>query len=639
MASPPAPPAPPTAAPSPSVLANLRAELRLHPPFSQMQDAHVDQFLRDACQVYYAPGEVVLEPASGVAEHLVYVRQGSITGARGVAETTGGIHYEPGDLFPVGALLGRRAVTATYTATEDTFGLLAPEATVRVLAEVSGPFGDFLTRRVAQFLNLSRQALQVAYSSQTLAEQSMETLLGVLPRKAPLMVLPDAPVGDALAQMHQRRVGSVLVVDTQRQVLGILTRYDVLGRVVLAQLPLQTPIRALMSQPVHCLDVNATAQDAALLMSRHGLRHVPVMEDGAVVSVVSERDLFAMQRLSLKQVSTAIRAAPDLDTLRIVAQDIRRFASNLMGQGVAARQLTELISHLNDVLTERLVHLQAQAHGLDLQRACWLAFGSEGRREQTVATDQDNGLVLDNGVDGAERERWLGFARSVNQGLDACGYPLCRGAVMASNPQCCLSQQQWLERFGAWMEHGAPQDLLNASIYFDFRPLCGNEALVQPLRDTVLTHAARLPRFMKQMADNALRNTVPLNWRGLIETEEVQGRALLDLKMHGTVLFVDVARLYALAHGVAATNTRARFEAMARVLGVERVEYEAWISAFEFLQLLRLRVQLERRSEGPSEHPNHVELASLNAIDRRVLKESFRLARRLQQRLELDYQR
>ncbi|MGQ0711867.1 MAG: DUF294 nucleotidyltransferase-like domain-containing protein [Rhodoferax sp.] len=634
-------PIPPSAVPVPSgsLLANLRAELRQHPPFSQMQDAHVDQFLREAHQVYYAPGEVVLEPSSGVAEHLVYVRQGSITGARGVAETTGGIHYEPGDLFPVGALLGRRAVTATYTATEDTFGLLVPEPTVRALAEVSSPFGDFLTRRVAQFLSLSRQALQVAYSSQTLAEQSMETPLGALPRKSPLVAQPDTPVGEALAQMHQRRVGSVLVVDAQRQVQGILTRHDVLGRVALAQVPLHTPISAVMSHPVHCLDVGATAQDAALLMSRHALRHVPVMEGGSLVSVVSERDLFAMQRLSLKQVSTAIRAAPDLDTLRMVAQDIRRFAANLMGQGVAARQLTELISHLNDVLTERLVHLQAQAHGLDLQRACWLAFGSEGRREQTVATDQDNGLILADGMDAAERERWRAFALDVNQGLDACGYPLCQGAVMASNPQCCLTLQEWLERFSGWMEHGAPQDLLNASIYFDFRPLCGNEALAQPLRGTVLTHAARLPRFMKQMADNALRNAPPLNWRGVIETEDLHGQAMVDLKMHGTAMFVDVARLYALAHGVAVTNTRARFEAMGHALGVARVEYEAWISAFEFLQLLRLRAQLERRDEALRDRPNHVALAALNDIDRRVLKESFRLARRLQQRLELDYQR
>ena len=138
-------------------------------------------------------------------------------------------------------------------------------------------------------------------------------------------------------------------------------------------------------------------------MSQHGIRHVPVTRDGVTVGLVSERDLFAMQRLSLKQVSTSIRAAADVATLKLVAQDIRRFARNLLSQGVQARQLTTLISHLNDVLTQRLLELVAQRHEVDLDAVCWLALGSEGRSEQTVATDQDNALVLPDGSSEAQR--------------------------------------------------------------------------------------------------------------------------------------------------------------------------------------------------------------------------------------------
>ncbi len=237
-----------------------------------------------------------------------------------------------------------------------------------------------------------------------------------------------------------RRVGSVVVVDAQQMPRGILTRHDILGRVTLPALPLATPIGAVMSAPVHVLEASATLQDAALLMSRHGVRHVPVCERGALVDIVSERDLFALQRLSLKGLSTRIRAAGDLPTLQRAAQDIRRFARNLLGQGVQARQLTELISHLNDLLTTSLVQLLAREQGIDLQRACWLAFGSEGRSEQTIATDQDNGLVFASDDPQTDRPAWLRFARTVNDALDACGYPLCKGNVMASNPQCCLTR-------------------------------------------------------------------------------------------------------------------------------------------------------------------------------------------------------
>jgi CBS domain-containing protein len=641
----------PAATPSTSLVANLRDELMRFAPFAQMTAADVERFVAASTQAYFEPGEVMLSPASGPVGHLHFIRRGSVSGRRGLAESSGGFEFEAGDLFPVGAALAARAVTSTYTANADTFCLLLPQAEMQSLARTSAPFADFLNRRVQQFLELSRKSLQVAYASQTLAEQSLETPLAGLTHRAPFGVGPRTPLREALAAMHDKRIGSVLVLDDDNgAALGILTRHDILGRVTLAGLPLDAPIERAMSAPVHTLGTRHTAQDAALLMSRHGVRHVPVVDEAhRVVGIVSERDLFALQRLSLKQVSTAIRAAADLDTLRAVAGDIRRFARNLLGQGVRARQLTELISHLNDVLAERAVTLVAGQRGVDLQRVCWLAFGSEGRGEQTIATDQDNGIVFvgdEASGDNAERERpaLLAFGREVNEALDACGYPLCKGNIMASNPDCCLSQDEWLERFAHWIDQGAPEALLNASIYFDLRPLAGALTLAAPLRDRISREAARNARFMKQMADNALRNTPALSWTGAIDTTAApDGQQTIDLKLRGTAVYVDAARLFALAHGLPATGTRERFEAAGRAMNVPAQESEAWVAGFEFLQMLRLRVQLDgaRREavDAADGNPNLVDVAALNDIDRRMLKESLRVARRLQQRIELDYAR
>jgi len=307
---------------------------------------------------------------------------------------------------------------------------------------------------------------------------------------------------------------------------------------------------------------------------------------------------------------------------------------------VQARQLTELISHLNDLLAERLVQLVARRRGLDLDRICWLAFGSEGRGEQTIATDQDNGLIFASDEPEHDRPAWLEFAREVNEALDACGYPLCKGNVMASNPECCLTAVEWRARFAAWMQAGAPQDLLNASIFFDLRPIAGRIELADGLRGFITDHARKLPRFIKQLADNSLTQRPPLSWRGGIETHDVDGREVIDLKLQGTAIYVDIARIYALAHGIDETSTRARLEGVGRVLGVEPNESESWVEGFEFLQTLRLEVQLPSETDAPvPAQPNLIEVATLNDIDRRVLKESLRIARRLQQRLELDYQR
>ena len=631
-----------TAAPNPTAV-RLCQDLARHVPFSQMTAEHVARFVASAQPANFSAGQEVLAPAQGPVEHLYCICQGSVTGRHGLAAAAGGFQYETGDLFPVGAALGHRPVTATYTADEDTVCLLLPTAEMQVLATDSAPFADFLNRRIVQFLDVSRQAVQAHFASQTLSQQSLEAPLGSLPRKQAFAVGPQAPLAEALSLMHERRIGSVLVTSPEGLALGILTRHDVLGRVTLPQLPLSTPIEHVMSSPLHTLSTAQTAHEAALLMSRHGIRHLPVTEDGRVVNIVSERDLFALQRLSLKHLSSAIRAATDVESVRMLSGDIRRFARNLLAQGVQARQLTELISNLNDVLAAQLVDIIARKTGVDMSRACWLAFGSEGRGEQTISTDQDNGLIFLSEDPQRDRPSWLAFARKVNEALDACGYPLCKGQIMASNPACCLAVDEWRSRFSSWMEQGAPEDLLNASIFFDLRPVAGRLDLAAPLRALITERAAALPRFMKQLALNALRHRPPLNWRGAIDSHKVGGRDVIDLKLQGTAIFVDAARIYALAHGIAETGTRGRLEAFADRVGLDHHESDAWVRGFEFLQSLRLTVQLDADSResvaAPDGNANLVDVGALNDIDRRVLREVLRVARRLQQRMELDYQR
>ena len=621
--------------PSVSLLSNFRKELAEHVPFAQMAHADLYFFLSNASQHYYAPEDVLIEPASGVVKQLFYIRRGAVTGTRGLAGPMADVfEYEAGDLLPLSAALAGRAVKAVYRATADTFVLTLPVLAMQTLAQQSPVFADFLNQHTQQLLTLSRQALLTSYATQALTEQQLEKPLEAWLQRSPVSCTPGTPLREALQAMHQARIGAMLVTDPMGQALGILTRFDILGRITLAQVSLDTPIAQVMTQPVLTLTTDHTAEDAALLMSRHGMRHVPITRHGAAVGMVSERDLFAMQKQSLKSVSSSLRGATDSASLIQAAEGIRRLAYSLLGQGIQARQLTAMISHLNDVLTEKLLALKAEEHGIDMRRLCWLALGSEGRDEQTIATDQDNALILSNDTTEAQRSKTLAFARDVNLVLDACGYPLCRGGVMAGEPACCLTWNEWRARFEQWVRQGSPEDLLNASIYFDFRHLSGDATLAQSLRQEVVQAAQQTPRFLKQMALNALTRGVALNWRGAIDTDT---NGTIDLKLQGAAIFVDVARIYSLAQGLAQTNTRQRLEASGQHMALAENEYGAWVSAFEFLQMLRLRIQLKG---GPAlAQPNRLEVAQLNDIDRRILRETLRVARQLQQRLQLDYQR
>ncbi|MGB4117927.1 MAG: DUF294 nucleotidyltransferase-like domain-containing protein [Polaromonas sp.] len=628
--------------PANSLIQQLAREMMAFAPFAQMDEAHVYLFVQGSEQRYFAPDEAVMSPTDGPVRELLYIRRGAISGTKGLAQLAGGSFlYESGDLFPISAVIAARAVTATYLAREDCFVLALPNAKVQALAATSAVFADFLNRRVQSFLDLSRKALQSQYASKVLAEQSMEAPLSELVRFAPLSCESATPIRAALTLMKERRVGSMLVLHPDQSAQGILTRHDVLDRITLPAVSLDAPIKDVMVSPVHCLSDGHTAQDAALMMSRYGIRHVPITRAGKVIGIVSERDLFAMQRLSLQQLSSSLRQAPDVDALKALAPDIRKFAERLLGQGIQARQLTGLISHLNDLLTQRLLDLLATQHGLDKSQACWLALGSEGRDEQTIATDQDNALVLNDvlvdELPQDQTQRWLAFAHDANQALHACGYPLCKGNIMASNPELCLTATRWQERFAQWIGYGTPEDLLNASIFFDLRPLWGNASLAEALRHSITTKAAPTPRFLKMLALNALERTAPLTWTGAIETHD---DGTVDLKLRGTAIFVDAARLYALANSIAATNTRERLLAVGQALAVKPREYEGWIGAFEFLQMLRLRVQTDiAEGRGDPDHPNRIEVRSMNTIDRRILKESLRLMSELQQRMQLDYGR
>jgi CBS domain-containing protein len=641
-------PLPPPPTPAPSVLAGLRQALRPHAPFAAMSEADLDRIIRPSELRYFAPGETILMPAADRPAHCYVIRQGTVRGERPGGDAAGGLwELSAGEMFPLGALLARRGVTSVYRATRDTFCLAVPTATFDALIASSPIFQDFCTRRLAHLLDLSRTQLQAAYAATLTEQRGLATPLGALLRQAAVTCSPQAALGDALRTMEEHRIGSLPVVDAEARPLGIFTRQDVIGRVVLPQRPLATPMGEMMSAPAITLSAGATAGDAALVMARQGIRHVVVLDrEQKVAGVVSERDLFSLQRLSVRELASAIRRAGDMATLVQCAADIRALSHALVAQGVAAGQLTRMISSLNDQLTARILDLMVAGFDVAGVALCWLGMGSEGRGEQTIATDQDNGLIFASRESGvapdAVRERLLPFARAVNEALARCGYPLCKGGVMAMNPRWCASIDEWKAAFGNWIDRGDPVSLLTACVFFDFRSLWGEPALADVLRADIAQRARANARFLKQMSDNALANRPPLGWFGELQAApDRTGVEGIDLKMSGSVPFVDAARILALARGITATGTVVRLEQAAAAGGLPASEARSFGDAFEFVQLLRLREQHRRVARGDADgvdgNPNVVPLAELSELDRRILKEALRQARKIQQRLEVDY--
>lgn len=623
-----------------ALLAATLDHLSRFSPFSRMERDHLVWMIERLKVSYYAKNEIILAPQARPVDTFFIVKQGIILGEQEVVkaqENATWLELREGECFPLGALLSKRGVTSTYRAGADTFCYELSADDFHHLLQQSPAFYDFCTRRIANLLEQSKQVIQAQYSKSCSDQQSMSSPLSAIIRREPITCAPTTPLREVLQAMHKNGIGSMIAVDAEHRAIGILTLHDILSRVALAGASLDLPLSEVMTPDPFAMPPSALAYEAALVMAKHGFRHILVEENGQLKGLISEKDLFSLQRVGLRHIGGDIRNAENLDALKRSAQDIRQLTHNMMAQGIAAEQLTQIISTLNDLLTSRIIELELKDSPVRQIAFCWMALGSEGRFEQTLNTDQDNGILFQVGAGqeaGALREVILPFAKRVNLALAECGFPLCHGQVMASNPKWCLSQAEWQDTFAEWIDHGAPMDLMHATIFFDFRPLYGAEHLAGELRDWLRETVRQNTRFLHQMAANALKNRPPL---GLMRDFVTGDDHTLDLKLNGITPFVDAARIFSLANGGRQTNTVGRLRELAAMEYLRAADADAYIDAFLFIQMLRLRLHHQQSGEGLP-LSNHTDPDSLNQLDRRILKEAFRQARKLQTKLELDYQ-
>lgn len=472
------------------------------------------------------------------------------------------------------------------------------------------------------------------------APVNLNTTLRCLPLAAPVTVGPATSLRDTLRAIDARAAEAAVVVDPGSAVpLGIITLRAAVRAIADEGCDLELPVAVVMTSGLASLSADATVHQATVLMFRRGMRHLILVEaDGRLFNVISQGDLYGMQAADSARLAEAILAARDIDELALQTQAVRRFAARRLAEGSGPEALCEWISALNDLIALQVIDLVEADFDLPYVPWCWMVFGSEGRLEQTLVTDQDNGIVFEAAAGNAAEElrrRFLPFAAAVNDALDVCGFPRCTGNIMAGNAEWCLSLDEWKQRFSGWISVPEPKALLNASIFFDFRPLFGREELVTELQRWLLRRVRGNAPFLRAMAVNALQQQPPLSWwRDFRVGGGPEFPHTVDLKGQGVRVFVDALRIHALAQGVEHTNSVERLRGVRAALGLPVAEAAAIAAAF--YQVQRLRLQNQVSGEFPAAS-NRLNPDRLHRLDRQMLKEAFRQARGLQQRLRMDY--
>ena len=618
--------------------------LQNYPPFNSMDASHL-AWMVEHCQLrFYSKGDSVIRPQQGVVQDFYIVKQGLIRGERlvpgqEIPDTT--FEIGVGECFPLAALVGERSTRTEHIASEDCFCLTLPRVHFVKLFKLSTVFRDFALRGVSSLLDQVNQQAQTQAAEQLGQRYSLETRLDELATRTPVTCESGTPVREAVKRMHEASVGSIIITDATSRPLGIFTLRDLRAMVAEGAVGLGGEISQVMTETPFHLSPADTAFDAAIAMTSRHIAHVCVVQDGKLTGVLSERDLFSLQRVDLVHLARTIRQAPDIESLEAMREDIHRLAESMLAHGASSTQITRIITLLNDHTVCRVIELSIAAHGEPAVPFTWLVFGSEGRSEQTLHTDQDNGILFE--ADSAAqaeqlRQQLLPLADRINHALARCGFTLCKGNIMANNPELCLSRAEWGERFDRFIRTTTPENLLSSSIYFDFRVVWGDASGAQQLFDEVLRKVAANTLFQNRMAQNALMFRPPIGrFRDFVLARSGADKDTLDLKTQGLTPFVDGARVLALANGISECNTIERFQQLCDAGVIDPLDAGAYEEAYHFIQMTRMQ-QHQKQARAGEPFSNRVDPDTLNHLDRRILRESFRQAKRLQASLALRYQ-
>jgi CBS domain-containing protein len=423
--------------------------------------------------------------------------------------------------------------------------------------------------------------------------------------------------------------------------IGIVTDSDLRVKVLAAGLASTTRVADIMSSPLLSVDPARPAFDALLEMTRRNIHHIAVVADGRLSGMISSHDIILLQGAHPVGLMRQIDAQADLDGLAAAAPRVHTVVKWLAGEGASAFDIGRIVAELNDRLVRRtlslmVARLEAEGHGRPPLPYAWLAAGSEGRREQTLKTDQDNGLVYQDPAPelAAGAAAYFGrLAAATGEALVRLGFPLCDGGFMASNREWCQPEAVWRGYFETWMEMPRPEQVLRASLFFDLRPIAGDEQLGRDLWQWVCRRMPSQALFLSYMARGALERHVPLGFfGGFVVERSGTHKDAFDLKARGVFPMTQGMRVLALSLGVSDTNTLDRLRAAAEggLLGPD--EAEELGDAYEVISRLRLNHQLACLDAGQPPD-NFIDPKTLRKSDRVLLKQAFKALAHLQRLL------
>lgn len=465
----------------------------------------------------------------------------------------------------------------------------------------------------------------------------MTTPVQALLRRPPVTVSPHASIREVAELMREQRVSSVMLVEREH-LFGIVTDRDLRNRALATGLDPALPVLEIATVAPLTVDLGAPGFDALLLMARHNIHHVPVLEGQRVAGMITATDVTEQHSTSAVYLAGEIHKQTTLEGLVAAAGKVRALQKHLASAGASAHSTGYIVTAITDAITSRLLQLAELRHGPAPVDFAWVAAGSQARHEQTAKSDQDNCMVLDDAYDAAAHGAYFKqLATFVCDGLAACGYVHCPGEMMAMTDKWRLPQREWARLFERWVDTPEPMALMLTCVFFDVRTVAGKRELLDELRQRTLQRTRDNRLFLAHMVGNALSKTPPLGlFGGLAVQRSGEHKGTLDLKHNGIVPIIDLARVYALAAGHPAVNTHERLAHAADSGEISQQGARDLRDALEYMSTVRIRHQSRQIAAGFAAD-NYLRPEELSNFERGQLKDAFGVVKALQDVLGQRY--
>ncbi|USD60629.1 cyclic nucleotide-binding/CBS domain-containing protein [Vibrio sp. SCSIO 43140] len=594
------------------------------PPFDRLSEPQQNQ-LRSALDVAYYRDKDTIVKAGAEADQLYIIIKGSVE-ERDTERKEVYAHYTYDDMFDVRALLSG-AVKHDYVALEDTLVYLLPKDVFVTLYHSNGQFAAYFDTSLAT----RQQLIEEAQKQQNLGEFIL-TKVDEEIYHPPLILPASMPITEVTQALLNQGVDAALIeldendprlaAHTSRY--GIVTRTNMLHAVVLEQLAANTAIGDIATYPVHQVEKHEFLFNAMVTMTRQRVKRLMVCEGKEAVGMLDMTQILSAFSTHSHVLSLSIARANSIDELALASNRQQQLVDSLVTNGIRTRFMMELVSAVNEQIIERAFELVVPPAMHN--HCCLIVMGSEGRGEQILKTDQDNALILEQGLEWPNQQRVLD---ELNHTLARLGYPLCPGNVMVSNPHWVRTTTEWQQHIEKLVASANSESVMEIAILADARAVAGNLELLAPVKQHLQQQMEGQELILTEFTRPALNFAVPLTLFGNVKSSK-QG---VDLKQGGIFPIVHGVRALSMEYAIDATNTFDRIDQLVTKRVLEQETAENLAEALKHFFKLRLQQQLSHHDIS-----NAIQLDALERPERDLLRHGLHVVKKFKQWLGYHYQ-